>query len=181
MNLPIRCFLGLGSNIGDRYGMLVKGLNSLATHYSPVAVASVYETEPWGNTNQSSFLNTTCVVDVDTNPIGLLQTIKQIESDLGRTPSDRWGPRLIDIDILTFGNQTVDEPRLQIPHSLIAQRLFVCAPLSEIAPDLKIPGILGTPTHLAANLSCTDTVNLWRKRSAVEKMLDHPGWKSSQH
>ncbi len=178
MNSSIRCFLGLGSNIGDRYGMLVQGLNSLATHYSPVAVASVYETEPWGNTNQSSFLNTICVVDVVTNPIGLLKTIKQIESDLGRIPSDRWGPRLIDIDILTFGNQFVDEPRLQIPHTLIEKRLFVCAPLSEIAPDLKIPGILGTPTNLAEKLSCTDTVRIWRRRSAVEKSLDHPGWKS---
>ena len=99
----------------------------------------IYETAPWGYTRQPAFLNQVIEAHTDLAPLDLLSYIKSIEVNLGRTPTFRYGPRLIDIDIIFYGDQVMDLPGLVIPHPLLEQRPFVLVPLAELAPQLHHP------------------------------------------
>jgi 2-amino-4-hydroxy-6-hydroxymethyldihydropteridine diphosphokinase len=137
----VQCYLGLGSNVSDRIGMIARAVARLGREGDVVVrrLSSMYETKPWGRREQRDFVNAVAEVDTHLSPQDLLRKVKGIERDLGRGRSARWGPRRIDIDILLYGSEVVAEENLRIPHPYICERAFVLAPLVEIAPDLVHP------------------------------------------
>ncbi len=137
----VRCYLGLGSNIDDRVGMVARAFTCLGSQGDVVVGrrSSMYACHPWGYTDQEDFVNAVCEVDTHLEPGELLRRLKNLEKGLGRKPSFRWGPREIDLDILFYGDSIVKERLLKIPHPLICERMFVLAPLAEIAPGLVHP------------------------------------------
>jgi 2-amino-4-hydroxy-6-hydroxymethyldihydropteridine diphosphokinase len=141
-------YLGLGSNLGNRLKNLLRAIELLKPEVLPGKVSSIYETAPWGYKEQPEFLN--CVVKAKTNlePLALLEKLKSIESDLGREPSFRYGPRVIDLDILLYDDQVFSSPLLTIPHPRILERAFVLLPLAEIAGALKHPSAGKTINNL---------------------------------
>ena len=143
MAQPVTVYLGMGGNLGDRPAALTEALALLESigDMRRVACSSVYETEPWGVTDQPRFLNLVAAYETTLSPADLLAACQSVEEEVGRVASYRWGPRLIDVDILIYGDRVVDlaEPDLQIPHPRMAQRAFVLVPLAEIAPELGVP------------------------------------------
>jgi 2-amino-4-hydroxy-6-hydroxymethyldihydropteridine diphosphokinase len=131
-------YLALGSNLGERREQLKKALASLGERVNIIMTSRVYETAPVGMTEQPDFLNLVVAVETDLSAGELLGVVKQIERDLGRQAGPRWGPRVIDIDILLLGEENIDEAELQIPHPRMAERAFVMVPLAELAPNLRI-------------------------------------------
>ncbi len=132
-------YLGLGSNLGDRYGRLIDALDRLQACVALEAISSIYETEPWGYTDQPRFLNAVCGGETDLTPQELLGAVKAIEAEMGREPTFRYGPRAIDIDILLYDETIVDQENVSIPHAQLHERDFVLAPLNEIAPRAVHP------------------------------------------
>ncbi len=137
----LRAFLGLGSNLGDRWTHLRRAVDQLrAGGRAPVtAVSSVYETEPMGGPDgQGPYLN--LVVELalapGTDPYGLLEECRRLEAAAGRVRATRWGPRTLDADLLWMDGVVLDDPELTVPHPRIRERRFVLAPLGELAPDL---------------------------------------------
>ena len=107
---------------------------------SLTALSSVYRTPPWGKLDQPDFLNMAALVETTLPSRALLALCLEVERGLGRERRERWGPRLIDIDILTYGDATIDEPNLKVPHPRLTERAFALAPLAEIAPRLIVGG-----------------------------------------
>ncbi len=136
-----RVFISIGSNLGDRLLNCRKAIERLkgAEQVTLIRESSFYETEPWGSVAQRPFIN--CAVEITTThkPQGLLDILKGIELDMGRTPSPRHGPRQIDLDIIFYGDTVAQEEGLTIPHPRAHQRAFVLVPLSEIAPGFIHP------------------------------------------
>jgi 2-amino-4-hydroxy-6-hydroxymethyldihydropteridine diphosphokinase len=133
-------YLGLGSNLGDRERNLHAAARLLSAHGAYVQrLSPFYETEPWGVVDQPRFLNACCRIVTGLGPLALLDLLKAIERELGRAPSERYGPRTIDLDILFYERLQIDAPRLQIPHPGVIQRATVLVPLADIAPDLRHP------------------------------------------
>jgi GTP cyclohydrolase-4 len=135
-------YIALGSNLGDRRGNLLDAINQLRQKVKVEQLSSVYETEPAYVTNQPRYLNMVLRASLDPErlpPGELLRFLKTIERRLGRLPTVRYGSRPIDLDILLYGDWSVDEPGLSIPHPRLAERAFVLRPLAEIAPDLRLP------------------------------------------
>ena len=133
-------YLSLGSNIGDREANLRGAITALPKHGVGVQqVSSIYETEPVDYLDQPWFLN--CVVKAETQlaPAALLRALRGIEAQMGSRKEFAKGPRLMDIDILLYGNKTIQTPELQIPHPRMTHRRFVLVPLAEIAPSLRHP------------------------------------------
>jgi 2-amino-4-hydroxy-6-hydroxymethyldihydropteridine diphosphokinase len=129
-------FLGLGSNLGDKKGNLEQALDLLAQEkVRIVRTSSFYETQPWGNLAQDPFLNMVAEVSFEGNPLDLLDIILGIEQKMGRVRMEKWGPRIIDIDILEFNRITLQTPNLTIPHPYYPERDFVMIPLRELEPD----------------------------------------------
>ncbi len=134
-------YLGLGSNLGSRARNLSAARRRLRQKGVRILRQSrVIETEPWGVTDQPRFLNQVLEVDWGGSPRGLLAAAKAVEREGGRTPSRRWGPRAVDVDILLFGRERVAEPDLRIPHPRIAERSFVVAGLKELGVKSVRPG-----------------------------------------
>ncbi len=132
-------YLALGTNLGDRPANLRAAIVALAPQVRVTAESRIYETEPWGFTEQPSFLNMAIRAETDLPPAELLAFLKRLESDLGRVPTFRNGPRLIDIDILFYDDLILDTPPLVIPHPRLHERDFVLVPLADLAPDLIHP------------------------------------------
>lgn len=132
-------YLALGSNVGDRSGNLDRALSQLGRELEVLTVSSLYETEPVGYANQPPFLNRACHVATSLSPQRLLLFTQGVETHLGRLPTFRNGPRVIDIDILMYGDLQVHSDDLVIPHKALPERLFVLVPLAEIAPELVHP------------------------------------------
>jgi 2-amino-4-hydroxy-6-hydroxymethyldihydropteridine diphosphokinase len=134
-------WLGLGSNVGDREAILRRAIELLAAAdgVSVIRTSGLYETAPWGDTNQGSFLNLAAEVSSSLEPRELLATAKRIERELGRRPRRRWGPREIDIDLLLAEGLEYDAPDLTVPHPALLLRPFVLIPLAEVAPDVLLP------------------------------------------
>lgn len=137
--MPVRVYLGLGTNIGNRLANIQKAILGLPPTIIFLRKSSTYETEPWGYLDQPRFLNLVLEVDTDLRPIDLLINLKQLEIDIGRKETFRYGPRLIDIDILLYGEEIISEPELVIPHPQMIERAFVLIPLAELAPDMLHP------------------------------------------
>jgi 2-amino-4-hydroxy-6-hydroxymethyldihydropteridine diphosphokinase len=139
-------FLALGSNMGNRLANLKAAIGNLTPQMAVKNRSSVYETPPWGFTDQARFLNQVVMARTYLEPQALLSHIKRLETALGRVPNFQNGPRLIDIDILFFDDLVVDTPPLVIPHPRLHERAFVLVPLAEIAPDFVHP-VLVRPIH----------------------------------
>ena len=146
-------YLGLGTNLGDRWANLREALELLAAGpgLRLLRCSQVYETEPWGVAGQPRFLNCAAEVAVTLDPEALLVRCKDVEEWLGRLPGPRWGPRLIDVDILLYGTQVVDLPHLEIPHPRLHLRAFALVPLAELAPSALHPVLGQSIVELARN------------------------------
>lgn len=133
-------YLSTGSNMGKRHEMLLKAISLLSASAGEIVTLSrVVETPAWGKTDQPDFLNQVLVLKTTLPPRELLNTILDIEMQMGRNRIEKWGPRIIDIDILFYDDEIINEDGLQIPHPWMHERRFVLEPLSEIAPDLLHP------------------------------------------
>ncbi|MGE5591638.1 MAG: biotin--[acetyl-CoA-carboxylase] ligase, partial [Bacillota bacterium] len=135
-----RAYLGLGSNLGDRASYLRRALGSLARDLRLLRISPVYETAPWGNTQQGPFLNLVAEVETPLAPEELLAVCQRVEQELGRRRLVHWGPRTMDVDVLLFGDQILDRPDLTVPHPRMADRAFVLVPLADLVPGLVLPG-----------------------------------------
>ena len=138
----VEAVLGLGANLGERTARMRDALSALAVHPAVRlrAVSPLYETAPWGMTDQPAFLNAAALVETNLPPRALLDAILSVEAALGRDRREKWGPRTIDIDILTYGDGTVAEPDLVIPHPHLHERAFALAPLLDVAPHAIVNG-----------------------------------------
>lgn len=156
-------YLGLGSNLGDRHRNIGKAIELLSEKVHMEAISSTYETEPVGYDDQPCFLNAVCRVSTSLEPRQILLLAKEIEAKLGREPTFRNGPRVIDIDILLYDSQVMDTPDLTIPHPRLTQRAFVLVPLAELAPDLVHP-VSGK--NVAELMRATDSsgIKKWKGR-----------------
>lgn len=156
-----KAYLLLGSNMGSRAGRLLQAIQAINEQAGRVVkVSGLYETEPWGIAEQEAFLN--CAVELETNLAAeeLLATLLAIEIQLGRTREvPKYGPRVIDIDIILFEDEVVDTPTLTLPHPAMAQRMFTLIPLVEIAADAIHPGYKKTIKQLLDE--CTDELKVF--------------------
>ncbi len=137
---PVRAFLGLGSNIGDRAYWLAAAMQRLEGAGVRVARRSrIYETPAWGKTDQPNFLNQVLEVETRLSPEALLERCQAVERALGRVRGERWGPRTIDVDLLLYDEVTIRRPGLVVPHPELHRRAFVLVPLLELRPHLRLP------------------------------------------
>ena len=135
-------FVGIGSNLGDREDNLRRAVELLSTEEGVelTAVSEIRETEPVGPVEQGLFLNGAVRIETDLGPQELLECLLAVEQRLGRVREERWGPRTIDLDLLLYGDEVVDEPGLTVPHPRLHERRFALEPLADLAPSLEIPG-----------------------------------------
>ncbi len=161
---PVNIYLSLGSNMGDRRGNLERALKLLSQKMEMDVVSFIYDTAPMGNALQPRFLNLVCAATTSLTPTELLTFVKEIEKAMGRQPAPRNSPRLIDIDILFYGNQVIKTPELIIPHPRLTKRAFVLVPLTEIAPDFMHPVVGKTIKQILQALKANeDEVVKWGK------------------
>ena len=158
---PRVAYLGLGSNLGDREGFLRQALTRLEQAGRVKRLSPVYETAPWGYTEQGPFLNLVAEIEAELAPEELLGTMQRIERELGRERSIRWGPRTIDLDILLYGDLVMDRPELTLPHPCLMERAFVLVPLADLAPDLVIPGAGRTVSEALRTLPGDQGIRPW--------------------
>jgi 2-amino-4-hydroxy-6-hydroxymethyldihydropteridine diphosphokinase len=154
-----RAYLLLGGNMGDRVATLTTARSAIRSRLGSIEKASAYyETAAWGNTDQPDFLNQVLLLKTAVSPFVLMQTLLDIEIQMGRVRAGKYDPRTIDIDILFFNDLVIDQPDLQIPHPRLQQRRFVLTPLREIAPDLVHPVVKQSISQLL--LDCTDPLDV---------------------
>jgi len=136
-----KVYIGLGSNLGNKAENLARALLLIQAiediHINKVS--SLYQTAPWGKTDQEDFINQVIAIETKISPLDLLHRLQEIEIKLGRQRDVQWGPRIIDLDVLLYGRETIDLEELKVPHPYLLQRLFVLIPLQEIEPDLVFP------------------------------------------
>ena len=156
-----KVFLGLGSNLGDREKNIKEAVRRLeeSGKARDIKISSLYQTEPEGVKNQPLFLNGVLEMETALPPRALLATLQALERQLGRGKSRKWGPRVIDLDILLYGDLTIKEEDLEIPHPLLAERSFVLIPFAELAPEILHPVLKKTISDLRKNFPCASE---WR-------------------
>ena len=159
-------YLSLGSNLGDRETNIASALKILGQKVRISKVSSLYETEPVGYKDQPWFLNCVCSVETELSPQALLKFAKAIERKLGRKRTIRFGPRVIDIDILFYDGLILDSSDLVIPHPRLAERAFVLVPLKEIAPNLAHPLSGLTIKELLERAEKSEEVSLYSEFSS---------------
>jgi len=158
-------YLALGSNLGIRSKNLENARNALEMQGWLKESSPIYETPPWGIVDQPAFLNQVVKIETNLSPVKLLSFLKQLEIKLGRTPAERYGPRLIDIDILFYNNEIVNRRKLKIPHPRLAERAFVLVPLADLAPLLRHPASQKTVSEM---LSQVDSAGIRRYPGRAE-------------
>lgn len=152
--MPIAA-IGIGSNVGDSPAIVRRAFTRLGELGVVRARSRLYRSAPWGVTDQPPFVNAAVLLETELRPRALLDALKHIEHEEGRSVTYRWGPRVLDLDILTYGDERVEEPDLAIPHARLHERAFVLVPLAEIDPrwiaarDALPPGERGTVVELA--------------------------------
>lgn len=158
LHKPALAYLGLGGNIGDVRATIADALVLLEEKGARLVRRSAdYETPPWGKTDQQSFVNACAVVETSLSPHELLALCLSVEAELGRIRFEKWGPRVIDIDVLVYEERVIDTPDLIVPHRYMLDRAFVLVPLAEIAPDLTVGG-----TTIAAHALQFDATGIVR-------------------
>jgi 2-amino-4-hydroxy-6-hydroxymethyldihydropteridine diphosphokinase len=163
----VRAFLGLGSNLGERESMIRQALEGISAlpQTDLVRASSLYDTEPVGDVEQPNFLNAVAQVETDLAATQLLWNLQLIEKRLGRERTRRWGPRVIDLDLLLYGDEVIDEPSLRVPHPELTRRAFVLVPLVELEPLLVHPvtgeTMLSHLTRLGARPPLKRGTRLW--------------------
>ena len=145
-------YVGLGANLGPREITLLRAIDLLAATegVDVLEVSQLRETEPVGVVDQPPFLNGAVQIETSLEPRVLLDALLEIERSLGRVRAERWGPRTIDLDLLVYDDDVVDEPGLRVPHPLLHERRFALEPLAELDPDLVVPGLGRVSEALAA-------------------------------
>ncbi|MEH7418127.1 2-amino-4-hydroxy-6-hydroxymethyldihydropteridine diphosphokinase [Neobacillus drentensis] len=163
-------FIALGSNIGNRYDNIVNAINYLKSDpaIQLVKLSSIYETDPVGYEDQDLFLNMAVKVQTSLSAMELLELCLKIELELGRKREIRWGPRTIDLDILTFNQENIETEKLIIPHPRILERAFVLVPLVEIDQNLRIPGVDKPLDILLDELPDKEGVRLWKRKNGED-------------
>jgi 2-amino-4-hydroxy-6-hydroxymethyldihydropteridine diphosphokinase len=148
-----RAYVGLGANLGPREVTLLRAVDLLAAEdgIEVLELSELRETAPVGVVDQPEFLNAALAVETSLAPRELLDVLLRVERELGRVREERWGPRTIDLDLLVYGDETVDEPGLRVPHPRLHERRFALEPLAELEPELQIPG-LGAVSEALARL-----------------------------
>jgi 2-amino-4-hydroxy-6-hydroxymethyldihydropteridine diphosphokinase len=170
-----KVYIALGTNIEPRFNHLQEALRRIQEHkkISILKQSSIYETAPVGYTNQADFLNMVIQAETDCTPIELLDYCQQIEKELGRKRTIRFGPRTIDLDILLYNQENIKMERLTIPHPRMHERAFVLVPLNEIAPNTVLPLTMENKRVVDAikELSGNDLkdVEIWTKKESVEE------------
>jgi 2-amino-4-hydroxy-6-hydroxymethyldihydropteridine diphosphokinase len=154
-------YLGLGSNLGNRARNIYRALRLLGSRVRLGKISSPYETEPVGLAEQPWFLNLVCWGETDLSPEALLSLAKTTERQMGRKQGVRFGPRLIDIDILLYDDLVLSTPQLQIPHPRLHERAFVLIPLSEVAPNLIHPVLNSDVEQLRDSVASPEEVRLY--------------------
>lgn len=147
-------YIGIGSNLGNREENCERAIRLLIEHGITVTKrSSMIETEPWGVREQPKFINMAVEIGTELDPEGLLHILKKIEEEIGRLPTSRWGPRIIDLDILLYDDLIIETPDLVIPHPGMSERVFVLKPLAEIAPEKVHPVLKKSIKSLLMELS----------------------------
>jgi 2-amino-4-hydroxy-6-hydroxymethyldihydropteridine diphosphokinase len=146
MSMPVVAYVGLGGNLGDAAATLREAIGSLSMLSGSrlLAASRLYRTPAWGVTAQPDFINAAVALETTLAPVPLLEAMLDIERRAGRDRDDdgpRWGPRILDLDLLLYGDAMLDLPGLRVPHPHLHERAFALVPLVEIAPDVAIPGI----------------------------------------
>lgn len=163
--MSVRVFIGLGANLGDPRAQLAEAIRRLeGPGFRPRRRARLYRSPPLGPPGQPDYLNTAVEGDTTLEPEALLDHLQAIEGALGRVRSVRWGPRVVDLDLLLYGERQLSTPRLVVPHPELSHRTFVLAPLADLAPELVIPGLGATVRALASRLGSEE---------ALEVLEDH--------
>jgi len=159
----MKVWLGLGSNLQQPVAQLLQALKRLSdtTGLEILRTSSFYRTPPWGDEQQDDFINAVVQIETSLEPIPLLRVLQSIENVMGRQRSGgrRWGPRLIDIDLLLYGKQQFQSAELEVPHPRMFERAFVLKPLSELDANLEIPGH-GLVGELLQDLDCSGIVKV---------------------
>lgn len=153
-------YIGMGSNMGDRILNCRRAIAAIASSKENriLRCSPFYETEPIGKKEQGWFINGVIALETSLPPHGLMDLLLGIENRLGRVRIEKWGPRPIDLDILFYGNEVINEKDLQIPHPQVPERLFVLAPLADIAPDLRHPVLNQTVRKMRGALKGNEKV-----------------------
>jgi len=152
--MKTRAYVGLGANLGPREVTLLRAVDLLAAEpeIEVLAVSQLRDTDPVGKVDQPTYLNGAVAVETGLSPRDLLDALLRVEQELGRTRDrERWGPRTIDLDLLVYGGEIVDEPGLRVPHPRLQERRFALEPLVDLEPELAIPG-LGKVAEVLARL-----------------------------
>ncbi|WP_226677511.1 2-amino-4-hydroxy-6-hydroxymethyldihydropteridine diphosphokinase [Rossellomorea aquimaris] len=158
-------YISLGSNMGDRESYLEKAINILGSHgkIEVTKRSSMYETDPVGFTEQDQFLNMVIEIRTSLSPETLLHQCLQVEIDLGREREFKWGPRIIDLDILLYNHLMVESEDLLIPHPRMQERAFVLIPLLEVAPRIEHPSINAPFVEFLDEIPDREGVRLWKQ------------------
>jgi dihydropteroate synthase/2-amino-4-hydroxy-6-hydroxymethyldihydropteridine diphosphokinase len=172
-------YLGMGTNSGDRNANLMAAIEALFPSVSVTRQSRIYQTPPWGFTDQPDFLNLVIEGKTSFSPMELLTFLKSVESKVGRTASFRWGPREIDIDILFYGDLLCKEDGLEIPHPRLHQRAFVLVPLADLTPELVHPKLNTSISELLAEIN-TNGITLYQPENPVQEVKMQPPLKINQ-
>ena len=161
-------FIALGTNLGNRAENLNAAREALPPEVNVIACSPVYETPPWGYADQPSFLNQVVQAETDLPPYGLLVYLKQLEIGMGREETVRYGPRIIDLDILFYDDMVLETPALTIPHPRLVERAFVLVPLADLAPELRHPKLGKTVNELREEIDPSG-IELFTTKEAAKK------------
>jgi 2-amino-4-hydroxy-6-hydroxymethyldihydropteridine diphosphokinase len=156
----IDALIGLGSNVGDKEANIHRAI-ALLTEQGDITLlraSRLYRSAPWGKRDQDWFVNAVIAVATRLSPHALLARCLAVEQAMKRVRKERWGPRIIDVDVLTYGSVALNDPDLVLPHPRITERAFVLVPLAEIAPDVEIGG--KRPAHWLAGVDTTEVAPL---------------------
>lgn len=155
--MSTRAYVALGANLGTPWQQLQQAVARLEEDvFDDLRVSSVYESAPWGFADQPRFLNLVVSGVTDWRPSSLLHYFRELEKELGRVPGPRNGPRALDIDLLSYGDEVIEEPELSVPHPRMSDRGFVCLPLQEVAPEWVHPTSGRTIAELCAAIRETE-------------------------
>jgi 2-amino-4-hydroxy-6-hydroxymethyldihydropteridine diphosphokinase len=169
-------WLGLGANLGDRAASLATALALLVPDCGPFRCSPVYETPPWGDLDQPPFLNQVVRGQTRLDRHALLRLVKRVEREVGRVPTRRWGPRVVDVDVLAYGDLVAADAEIEVPHPRLHERAFVLVPLAALDPQWRHPRLGATASELLAALPAaeTDPIRLWSGPAAGAAGADDP-------